>query len=144
MPVLDANKLMDMDPLRIQKLEVVTSRYLQGQLLYSGIMSFSTYKGNLEGFSLDPRALVQEYEALQQPREFYAPRYATPQEKESRLPDLRNLLYWNPNVNTTAQGQALSFYTSDQRGRYLVVVQGLATTGLAGTASFTFEVNPAL
>lgn len=144
-PVFNTNKLMAMDPLRIQKLEVVTSRYMQGRLMYNGIMSFTTYKGNLEGFELDPQALVQEYEGLQAPREFYAPRYDTSQEKQSRLPDLRNLLYWNPNVNTsTLQGEALSFYTSDQRGRYLVVVQGLTAAGMAGTRSFTFEVNPVL
>ncbi|WP_303309441.1 hypothetical protein [Hymenobacter sp. BT730] len=144
-PVFNTNRLMAMDPLRIQKLEVVDSRYMQGRLMYNGIVSFTTYKGNLEGFQLDPQALVQEYEALQQPREFYAPRYDTPQEKQSRLPDLRNLLYWNPNVNTTnLQGETLSFYTSDQRGRYLVVVQGLTEAGMAGTGSCTFEVNPAL
>jgi hypothetical protein len=144
-PVFQTNKLMAMDPLRIQKLEVVTSRFMQGRLLYNGIMSFTTYKGNLEGFQLDPKALVQEYEGLLPLREFYAPRYDTPQEKASRLPDLRNLLYWNPNVNTTtAPGEALSFYTSNLRGRYRVVVQGLTAAGIAGTGSFTFEVNPVL
>ena len=64
---------------------------------------------------------------------------------QSRLPDLRNLLYWNPAIRTTATGAApLEFYTGDQAGRYLVVVQGLATNGLAGSHGFALEVKPAL
>ncbi|UOQ81618.1 hypothetical protein [Hymenobacter sp. 5414T-23] len=108
-------------------------------------MSYSTYKGDLAGFQLDPRALIQEYEGVQYQREFYSPSYATAEEKQRRLPDMRNLLYWNPDVTTTATGSTtLEFFTSDQPGTYEVVVQGLAADGLSGTARFQFEVKPAL
>ena len=144
-PVFNVNKMMAMDPLKIQKLEVIDSRYFHGQSLYSGVVSYTTYKGDLEGFPLDPRVLVQQYEGLQGQREFYAPRYDTPQAKQSRLPDLRNLLYWNPNISTTGTAaNQVEFYTGDQTGRYIVVVQGLSSTGLAGSTSFTFEVKQAL
>ncbi|GAB2788637.1 hypothetical protein HNQ93_003094 [Hymenobacter luteus] len=144
-PVFNLNKLMALDPLKIQKLEVITSRYFHGPALYSGLVSFTTYKGDLEGFPLDPRVLVQQYEGLQGQREFYAPRYDTPEARRSRLPDLRNLLYWNPSVTATGSGaQQLEFYTGDQAGRYLVVVQGLSATGLPGSTSFTFEVKQPL
>ena len=144
-PVFNLNRIMGMNPLKIQKLDVVDSRYFHGLAIYDGIVSFSTYKGNLEGFPLDPRVLVQQYEGLQRQREFYAPRYDTPAATQTRLPDLRNLLYWNPSVATTAAGpQPLDFYTGDQPGRYLVVVQGLAATGLAGSRSFVLDVKPAL
>lgn len=144
-PVFNINKIMAMNPLNIRKLEVIDARYFHGSAIYDGVVSFSTYKGNLEGFKLDPRVLVQQYEGLQAQREFYAPRYATAEAKSSRLPDLRNLLYWNPTISTTgAAVQALEFYTGDQPGRYLVVLQGLASTGQAGSRSFTLEVKAAL
>ncbi len=38
----------------------------------------------------------------------------------------------------------MDFFTGDQAGRYLVVLQGLAANGQAGSTSFTFEVKPAL
>lgn len=144
MPVFNTNRIMAMDPLKIQKLEVLDSRYFQGRSMYSGIVSFTTYKGNLDGFPLDPKALVQEYEGMQLQREFYAPRYETPAQQQSRLPDLRNLLYWNPAVTTTSAARALEFYTSDQPGMYQVVVQGLAANGLSGSTSLAFEVSQAL
>jgi hypothetical protein len=144
-PMFNTNKLMAINPLKIQKLEVVTGRYVQGTAVYPGLISFTTYKGNLDGFELDPRVLARQYEGLQQQREFYAPRYDTPQEKQSRRPDLRNLLYWNPAITLTGAGaQPLEFYTGDQAGHYRVVVQGLSATGQAGSAGFTVEVKPAL
>ncbi|MET4107431.1 MG2 domain-containing protein [Hymenobacter sp. UYP22] len=144
-PVFSVNKMMAMDPLKIQKLEVIDSRYFHGSTVYNGIVSYTTYKGDLEGFELDPRALIQQYEVLQAQREFYSPRYDTPQQKQSRLPDMRNLLYWNPSVTTTAAGpRKLEFYTGDQAGRYLVVVQGLAPNGQAGSSRTVLEVKPAL
>ncbi|WP_146153655.1 hypothetical protein [Adhaeribacter arboris] len=143
-PVFNINKIMAMDPLKIQKLEVITSRYFQGTLSYNGLVSFSTYKGDLEGYTLDPHTFVLEYEGLQRQREFYAPRYETAAEKQSRLPDLRNLLYWKPQVITDTTGnQKLDFFTSDKAGKYRVLIQGLSPNGLAGSTSFTFEVKSA-
>lgn len=144
-PVFNINKIMAMNPLRIRKLDVLDRRYFQGSAIYDGIVSFSTYKGNLEEFPLDAHVLVERYEGVQLQREFYAPRYDTPQALQSRLPDLRNLLYWNPEIDLTGTtAQTLDFYTGDQAGRYLVVVQGLAANGLAGSRSFVLEVKPTL
>jgi len=138
MPVFDINKIMAFDPLKVRQLDVLTSRYFLGPLLYDGIVSYATYTGDLAGFPLDAHALLQEYEGLQGEREFYAPRYDTPAQKQSRLPDFRNLLYWNPMADARA---SLSFYTSDQAGTYRVVVQGLSESGLSGSTSYTFTVN---
>ena len=143
-PVFDSNKIMALDPLKVQKLTVLASRYFQGRTIYDGIVSFSTYQGKMDGFRLDPRMLVQEYEGLQLQREFYAPRYDSPESRQGRLPDLRSLLYWNPIVTTSSLPGTLSFFTSDQPGRYLLVVQGLAQNGLTGISNVSFEVSPTL
>ncbi|GAB3574350.1 MG2 domain-containing protein [Hymenobacter daeguensis] len=144
-PVFNINKIMAMNPLKIRKLEVIDSRFFHGSAIYNGIVAFTTYKGDLEDFPLDPRVLVERYEGVQRQREFYAPRYDTPQQQQSRLPDLRNLLYWNPALATTgSEARTVDFYTGDQAGRYLVVVQGLAANGLSGSHSFVLEVKPAL
>ncbi|MDB5266986.1 MAG: hypothetical protein JWP58_26 [Hymenobacter sp.] len=144
MPVFNINKMMAMNPLKIQRLEVVDGRYFHGPTAYNGIVSFTTYKGDLEEFPLDAHALAQQYDGVQRQREFYAPRYDTPQQQQSRLPDLRNLLYWNPEIMTGTAPRPLDFYTGDQAGRYLVVLQGLAANGLSGSSSFVLEVKPAL
>jgi hypothetical protein len=145
LPIFDINQIMAFDPLKIRKLEVVANRYFLGQQVYDGVVSYTTYKGDLGGFPLNPHSLIEEYEGLQAPREFYTPRYDTEAQQHSRLPDLRNLLYWNPDVRlASGQPQALDFFSSDQAGRYLVVVQGLTPDGRPGSTSFSFDVKPVL
>ena len=144
-PVFNTNRLMAFDPLKIQRLDVLTNQYFLGPVVHQGIISFTTYQGDLGGFPVDSHALLEDYEGLQGQRDFYAPRYDTPAAARSRLPDFRNLLYWNPAVATRANAESeISFYTSDQAGRYRIVVQGLAATGLTGSADYTIEVTPSL
>lgn len=142
-PMFNLTKFMAFDPLRIQRVAVFTNRYYYGAQDYAGLLSFTTYRGDLQDFPLDPRALLEEYNGPQGQREFFAPRYDAPM--TSSLPDLRNLLHWQPNI-TLGPGatQEITFYTSDQAGRYRVVVQGLAADGQAGSATAVFEVRPAL
>jgi len=139
-PVFNINKIFTVDPLKVRKLEVVPYRYYYGPSEEEGIFSFTTYKGDLGGVELDPRAVVIDYEGLQLRREFYSPVYNSDAQASSRMPDFRNVLYWAPSVNTQDQG-AVSFYTSDQPGKYVGVIEGLTTGGDAGSKYFTFEVK---
>ena len=141
-PVFDMNKAFAIDPLKVKKLDVVNSRYYYGPARFDGVLSFTGYKDDLAGFEIDPRALVLDYEGLQLQRKFYSPVYDTEEQRGSRLPDFRNALYWQPDAYTNAQGKTnLSFYTSDQPGKYIGVIQGLTANGEAGSKYFTFEVK---
>jgi len=77
---------------------------------------------------------------MQLQREFYSPVYNTPAQAGSRIPDFRNTLYWAPAITTMGK-DAVSFYTSDEPGRYVGVVQGINANGDAGSQYFTFDVK---
>ena len=141
-PIFNTDKIMAFDPLKVKKVELMSARYFLGFGVFTGIVSLSTYRGDLAGFELDPRILVMPYEGPQIKREFYAPKYDTPVSSQSRIPDFRNLLHWAPDVTTDAQGKSqISFYTSDQTGHYRVIVQGMTKNGLVGSKTFSFEVT---
>ena len=141
-PVFDMNKVMEFDPLKIKKLEVVNGRYFSGSSYYDGIMNWTTYKGDLNGIELDQHATVIDYEGLQLQREFYAPSYEDEQQRISHLPDFRSTLYWLPNLTTNAFGkQEVTFYTSDLPGKYVAIVQGNTANGTLGSQQFSFEVK---
>jgi hypothetical protein len=126
----------------VKKLDVVTKKYFVGPAFFNGIASFTTYNGNFEGFQLDPRSIIIDYEGLQLEREFYAPVYEAEQQYQSRLPDFRNTLLWKPHVETGRNGTAaLSLYTSDQKGRYRVVIEGMDKKGNAVATHVPIEVN---
>jgi hypothetical protein len=141
-PVFDVDKIIAYDPLKVQKLEVVASKYIWGPIISDGVLSYTTYKGNLDGYTFDPRDLILDYDGMQQQRVFYSPGYSTEKEIQSRLPDFRQLLYWSPNVLTNEKGNGnISFFTGDVAGKYLVVLQGISENGNAGSESFILNVN---
>ena len=141
-PFFNIDKLFAADPLKIRKLEDVPFVYLLGPSYEAGIFSFTTYKGDMGGNEIDPHAVIMDYEGLEMQREFYAPVYDTEAAIASRMPDFRNVLYWAPNVTTNKNGSGgLSFYTSDEAGKYIGVIQGLTADGEAGSQYFTFDVT---
>jgi hypothetical protein len=140
-PVFDIDDIIEFDPLKIKKLEVLTRRIYHGVVSMPGIVSYTTYTGDLSGFTLDPKSVSLDYEGLQQQREFYSPKYETAKQRDTRLPDKRNLLHWAPTVITGKDGkQHIEFYSSDQTGTFLVVIEGLTKDGLAGSGSSAFHV----
>ena len=143
-PVFDIDKLIEFSPRKVQQIDVVSNNYGMGPVLFNGIVSFMTYKGDLSGFPLPANVVKLNYDGLQLRREFYAPRYETARQLENRLPDKRTLLYWNPNLTVDTNGQARTdFFTSDQPGTYLIEVNGLSTDGTAGYQKTVFTVqNP--
>ncbi|MBA2304758.1 MAG: hypothetical protein H0W08_19285 [Acidobacteria bacterium] len=118
-PAFDVNQVLSIDPLKVRKIDVIESKYYRGGMDYDGIVSYSTYQGDLSGLELNPNTLVLEYRGLQLQREFYSPIYQTAEQQKSHLPDFRTVLNWVPDVKTTLQNkQPISFYTSDLPGKY--------------------------
>ncbi|HEX8376739.1 MAG TPA: hypothetical protein VF602_02900, partial [Pedobacter sp.] len=90
---------------------------------------------------INSHATVLDYEGLQLRREFYSPMYDGDNAK-STVPDLRNTLYWLPSQTTDQKGlSSISFYTSDQPGKYKVLIQGLSDNSRLGSKVFTIEVR---
>jgi hypothetical protein len=142
-PVLDIDKIMEFDPLKVRKLEVMTRRYYMGVLSLPGVVSYTTYAADLAGFQLDPRSVQIDYEGLQLQREFYSPSYETSKLRDSRLPDQRQLLFWAPEVITDSDGKKhIEFYSSDITGDYEVVVEGMTDQGISGNGAASFAVRP--
>ena len=142
LPLFDADRIFYVDPLKIKKLEVVTKRYLYGSIVYDGVLSFSTYNGDLNGFEIDPHAVVLDYDGLQSERKFYSPIYENEEQKSNRIPDFRNTLYWNPEITTEGNGKCtINFYTGDKLGTYTGIIEGITPNGVLGYLVFKFEVK---
>ena len=140
-PISDASKIIALDPLKIKKIEVVMHNYYIGSSVFEGIVNVTSYNGELGVTQIDPYSLVVEYEGLQQKREFYSPNYESKEAEESHLPDFRNVLYWAPRIIAGSDGKShLSFYTSDLKGKFAVVIQGITENGLPGKTTAFFEV----
>ncbi len=141
-PVVDASKIVAYDPLLVEKIEVITGRYVYGPMSFPGIISFTTYKGILEGFDMSGSTSVKEFEGIQYERTYYSPVYATGVEN-MRKPDMRTLLHWSPLLRTDDSGKkAGDFYTSDRTGTYLIRIEGLTEGGIPVKGELEFTVDP--
>jgi hypothetical protein len=141
-PFFDMDSVIAIDPLKIKNIDLSSKKYYFGPLVSDGIISYSTYEGNLDGIRLDPNAVVMEYEGLQLKREFYSPVYETSAQKNNHTPDFRNLLYWSPDIKINKQDKkAVTFYTSDLDGKYFIMLQGISATGKIFSKTASFEVK---
>lgn len=136
-PMSNPDKMFSVDPMKIRRIDIVPRSYVIGPSLFFGLANFTTYKENHENIDIDPKAIVLDYEGLQIKREFYSPDYSNPELLKSRLPDLRSTLYWSPDVT----GKELQFYTGDNKGKYIVVLQGLNSKGEPISSTSRFEVR---
>jgi hypothetical protein len=57
-PVFDINRLMEIDPLKLRKIDVVTRKYYLGQLLNFGIISLFSFDRDLAGYALPSTSLA--------------------------------------------------------------------------------------
>lgn len=141
-PVFDMEKVMEIDPLKIKKLDAVTKRYYLQAASFEGIVSMTSYKNDLGGFQPPETALLTSYSCFEPQREFFTPIYQTEKQVSSTVPDSRYVLYRSPdNLAASHNTTNLSFYTSDISGEFKVVVQGITTDGLPGFFSTTFQVK---
>jgi hypothetical protein len=140
-PLFNTEKIMKFDPLKMRKLEVYNKRFITNNSSYAGIMSWTTNDGSLADIELDPRALVINYEAMQLKREFYSPVYDVPN-IAANIPDYRTLLYWGYDIPSDNNGERhVRFYSSDSKGKYVAVVEGLNASGRFGAGMYRFEVK---
>ena len=140
-PVSKPGEMALFDPLKIKKIEVVARTFYTGPVAHYGVLSYSTYDGDLAGFQLPSTAIVTEYPGFLYTRAFYSPVYQTEEQINSRMPDFRNVLDWEPNLTTKEGQESTNFYTSDLPGKYLIVVEGISKEGSCGSAAEMITVR---
>lgn len=74
-------------------------------------------------------------------KQFYSPKYTSPDEVTA-FPDFRSTIYWNPNIITNENGEAtITFYTSEARNNYLMLLQGMDLKGEIGVRYETLRMQ---
>jgi hypothetical protein len=141
-PFFEPDDLFQQDPAKIRRLDLVNREYSLGYQYFSGVISLTTYRGDLNGIRMNPHATVFDYPGIPEQREFFSPVYETEDQVNSRMPDFRTLLYWSPEIKTDQQnGKSIQFYASDIPGKYVAVIMGLTPTGEPCSQVFYFTVK---
>lgn len=141
-PEHNFEKVLAIASKEIEKTDVINTRYFYSGNVFDGIVSFVTRKGDLSVMEYDNSMFRQVYEFCLGPEDFYSPDYRAKELLESRIPDFRNTLYWNPSLHTGTTGRAeIEFFTSDEKGEYTVIARGITSKGKIFTSSMMIEVK---
>ena len=141
-PLYDHEEILAYNPMYIKKINIYDGRYLFGGEYHECIVSFITHDGNLPFFKLTEGSQLFDYDCPQLPQSLVTPDYSTDEFINSRKPDFRHTLYWNPDVEyTKGQTVNLSFYTSDLCGEFKVTVEGITTDGKLINGNSSFHVS---
>ena len=117
----------------IEQIDIIRSTSVYGDRSYGGVISIYMKIGSGSGKRADiPQEHIKYVLPLgyQQPVEFYAPKYDTPEKRNAQTPDLRTTIHWQPVVQTDSTGAAsFEFYTAGEQSSYTVVIEGLSDDG---------------
>ena len=138
--VKNTKDLFAMDPLLIRSIDVVSRKFILGQLQINGIINYKTYTKDLAGFSLSPNDVIYPFKGVQRNARPIFPVYTARQ--NDHLPDFRNLLYLDFDSQLIKnQKKEYSFYTSDAKGQYTITITGKDPRGNTISAEKIFSVN---
>ncbi|MBE0679147.1 MAG: hypothetical protein IH592_10330, partial [Bacteroidales bacterium] len=103
-PQDEAEKLLSLDPGHVKQIDIISGDYLFGDTVFPGIVNVITRKGNYSEPRLPAAGLRTSYRMSDPPVMFVSPNHSDPGIKSSRIPDLRNTVYWNTGLERDSTG----------------------------------------
>lgn len=143
---LEGSYLSFINPNDVESIEVLKSignTAIYGLRGTGGVLVITTKRGSFDhGYqSYTPGILSYSPKGLYKVREFYAPNYDDPK-MDTKTPDLRTTIYWNPHILTDQEGKAyVEFFNADGTGNYKVVAEGINMDGKIGRSVFRYKVK---
>lgn len=112
-------------------------------LLWGNVIAIYTHAGIGLFGAQKPKGLTKTtVPVFSSPKEFYAPKYTTIQQDDWKHPDIRTLIHWQPVLKTDDLGKtSTSFYNTDNKGKMMIVVEGISDEGEIGYQELDYEIN---
>jgi len=130
LPVRDDDKIVQLHPSQIKKIEIINRTYILGEHTLNGVIMFTTESDNFAGIELPTSSTFTEYKSLSASSPF--PSYQRKRESNPSLrqkPDFRNLLHWDPEFEIKKDAASTSFFSSDRTGEYEIIFRGYSPEG---------------
>jgi len=137
---VDATELLKFSPYRIKSLEILNNSFFIQDAFFDGVLSFTTFDGNLGGFELSKNNLdfgLNGSYSIEKGLNATKP-------SSGKLPDLREQLAWIPGLRVDISGnQIIEFYTSDLEGDFELKIEGITDRGEVVSIVKSFTVKSA-
>ncbi|HEY0245552.1 MAG TPA: hypothetical protein VGC01_08325 [Mucilaginibacter sp.] len=100
----------------------------------------TTYAGKGPFLNKTPGVYMYKPLAFGAQKQFYSPKYTS--KFDNAIIDSRSTIYWQPNMITDRNGKAtVFFYTSDNPGKYTLILEGSDMNGNIGSLTQKLSVS---
>lgn len=130
---IEADQISMLNVADIESVEVLrNSNYtaVYGSNGGNGLIVITTKSGESSLRGYVPKGIITiQPKGLHKNREFYKSKYDVSESVKIEQ-DLRTVIHWEPAIVTTNKGKAtFDFYTADEKGKYIMVIEGLDLYG---------------
>lgn len=119
--VSNHNELANFHPRKIKTIHVFRKKYILNSKQYHGIINVETF--NLSFKPNEANLFKVNKIDLSKEKTYYQENYSS--NKNTRIPDYRTQLYWNPVIKS----KEITFYTSDVTGVFEINIEGITNKG---------------
>ncbi|WP_338841464.1 hypothetical protein [Flavobacterium ginsenosidimutans] len=126
--IQDPSDLFEYNMGNVNKVSLISEPYVYGPNLYGGLISFETKNNEFSENYAKKYLKTMEIQRPNPQKVYNNPDYAAGN-KLQRIPDYRYQLLWKPDVKLQTKEDQLSFYTSDIKGNFEVVLEGFTENG---------------
>jgi hypothetical protein len=141
MPLKNFHFLLNYSSEDIERIDIVRRLFAVGSLIFPGVLSIELKEGLSTEQLTDNKIYRVRNEIITQVTTPQYPDYENHVQRKSRYPDLRNTLFWLPDLKMESPEQEISFYTSDISGKYRIHIEGLVNDTIPVSAFGEFHVE---
>lgn len=139
-PITDQEALLQANPRKIDRIELVKSAYLVGDKSYCGVISITSKGNDMAGIELPQNGMFFQYDMFTKMSGTFSDKIQA-SVNNAKVPDRRNCLYWNSSM-TVGDDTKIRFKTSDEVGEYQIIVQSVdLQTGAVVYQEKSFQVT---
>lgn len=135
------NDLVNYNMKNVYKIELIVGRYYVGSKSFNGLISFTTFDRDFKSTQTGS-SIVKPNVLRPQPKKIYNKVNYENVADNQRIPDFRNQLFWNPDVQLNKDSET-SFYTSDLSGTFEIRLEGFTKSGIPVSVKENIEVQNA-
>lgn len=111
--------------------------------VWVSVIAIYTHAGNGLFSAYAPKGLSNHIiPILSSKKEFYTPKHNNLKPEDWLNPDLRNTVFWKPNIKTDNKNEAkVSFYNSDDLGKKRIIVESISEDGQKGYQELIYDIQ---
>ncbi|OOG72304.1 hypothetical protein [Algoriphagus sp. A40] len=140
MPIFDLEMLLEFNPAKFEKMEILTRRFFLNEEVYSGVISFSSFLNDFGGFPLPANAVYLPYSGILPPVTDRKTLFQ-PVTEIGNMADWRTILYWSPATEAQIPTKSIAIDAPILKGSFQVVVKTVDSDGKVNVEYQQFEVG---